>query len=59
MSRPTHLDAALARARDALAPADFDAAWRDGAARDLDAAANVVVALLSTQPTAHGQSRAD
>ena len=54
----THLDAALARARDALAPADFDAAWRDGAARDLDAAANTVLAVLSTQPTAHGHSRA-
>ena len=52
----TQLDAALARARDALAPADFDAAWRDGAVRDLDAAANAVLALLSTQPTKHGRS---
>jgi hypothetical protein len=53
-----HLDAALARARKALAPAELDAAWRDGAARDLDAAGNAVAALLSTQPTAPGQSRA-
>ena len=47
----------MARARDVLAPAEFDAAWRDGAARDLDAAGHAVVALLSTQPTAHGQPR--
>ena len=51
------LDGAMARARDVLAPADLDAAWRDGAARDLDAAGHAVVALLSTQPTAHGQPR--
>jgi len=52
------MDAAMTRAREVLAPADFDAAWRDGASRDLDAAGNAVVALLSTQPTADGQSRA-
>ena len=52
------LDAAMARARKALAPAEFDAAWRDGAARDLDAAGQAVVTLLSTQPTAPAQSRA-
>jgi predicted ATPase/DNA-binding SARP family transcriptional activator len=52
------LDAAVARSREVLAPADFDAAWRDGAARDLDAAGNAVVALLNTQPTAHEQSQA-
>ena len=51
------LDAAMARARDVLAPSEFDAAWRDGAARDLDAAGHAVVALLSAQPTAHEQPR--
>ncbi len=51
------LDEAMARAREVLEPADFDAAWRDGAARDLDAAGHAVVALLSTQPTANGPSR--
>ena len=44
------LDAAMARARKALTPAELDAAWRDGAARDLDAAGNAVVALLSALP---------
>jgi len=53
-----HLDAAMARARNVLAPPEFDAAWRDGAARDLDAAGHAVVALLSTQPTAHERPRA-
>ena len=52
------LGAAMARARKALAPAELDAAWREGAARDLDAAGQVVVTLLSTQPTAPGRSRA-
>jgi hypothetical protein len=52
------LDAAMARARDVLAPPELDAAWRHGAARDLDAAGHEVVALLSTQPTAHEQPRA-
>jgi predicted ATPase/DNA-binding SARP family transcriptional activator len=41
------LDAAMARAREALSPRELDAAWRDGAARDLDAAGEEVVALLS------------
>ena len=44
------LDAAMGRARKALTPAELDAAWRDGAARDLDAAGNAVVALLSALP---------
>ena len=52
------LGAAMARARKALAPAELDAAWREGAARDLDAAGQVVVTLLSTQPTAPAPSRA-
>jgi hypothetical protein len=46
----------MASARGVLAPPEFHAAWRDGAARDLDAAGHAVVALLSTQPTPHGQS---
>ena len=54
-----YLDAAVARARDVLASSEFDAAWRYGAARDLDAAGHAVVALLNTPPTAHGQSPAD
>jgi hypothetical protein len=52
------LGAAMARAREVLAPAELDAAWREGAARDLDAAGQVVVTLLSTQPTGPAQSRA-
>jgi predicted ATPase/DNA-binding SARP family transcriptional activator len=52
------LSAAMARARKALAPAELAAAWREGAARDLDAAGQVVVTLLSTQPTASAHSRA-
>ena len=52
-----YLDAAMARARDVLASSEFDAAWRDGAARDLDAAGHAVVALLSAQPAAHEQPR--
>ena len=51
------LAAAMARAREALAPAELDAAWREGAGRDLDAAGRVVVTLLSTQPTAPAQSQ--
>ncbi len=41
------LDAAMGRARKALTPAELDQAWRAGVARDLDAAGNAVVALLS------------
>ncbi|HET9996690.1 MAG TPA: BTAD domain-containing putative transcriptional regulator [Nocardioides sp.] len=52
------LGAAMARAREALTPAELDAAWREGAARDLDSAGQVVVTLLSTQPTAPARSRA-
>jgi predicted ATPase/DNA-binding SARP family transcriptional activator len=44
------LDAAMARARQVLAPPEFEAAWRDGAARDLDAAGIAVVALLNELP---------
>ena len=41
--------AALVRARRALTPAEYEAAWRDGAARDLDAAGQAVLTLLDTQ----------
>ena len=40
------LDAAMARAREALAPTEVQAAWRDGTARDLDAAGRAVIAVL-------------
>jgi len=45
------LAAALVRARQALSPAEYDAAWRDGAARDLDSAGQAVLTYLGTQPT--------
>jgi hypothetical protein len=51
------LDAAMARARQALTPAELDAAWRDGAARDLDAAGNAVIVLLSALSAGTGQLR--
>jgi tetratricopeptide (TPR) repeat protein len=44
------LDAAMARARSALTLAELDAAWLEGASRDLDAAGDAVVALLDALP---------
>jgi len=43
------LGAVLVRARQALSPAEYYAAWRDGAARDLDSAGQAVLTYLATQ----------
>jgi predicted ATPase len=52
------LDAAMARARDRLAPPELEAAWREGVARDLEAAGQAVVALLSGKQEAQEQTGA-
>jgi predicted ATPase/DNA-binding SARP family transcriptional activator len=46
--------AALGRARAALAPTEYNASWRAGAARDLDAAGEAVLTVLTSHPTTAG-----